>query len=339
MSTGGGTGSTWFATPRRAATSSTHPIPNALPVPRLRDSRLNADVPYDRFVAEHIAGDLLPDPRRHPVEGFNESILGTGFWLLGEQVHSPVDIRQDEADRLDNMIDVYSKTFLGLTVACARCHDHKFDAISTNDYYALYGLLESSSYRLVRFDAIDHNRRIAERLSELRDRHAPGIRRAMADAMRPGAERVADYLRGAAAVRGGEPSEAVCRERGLDAATLDAWVGEVEAAAKNSGNPFNPWAVLGTAPDYATRRRTLREEWARPPGQSRNAATILVDYARPGPGDWLPDDVTFGLRPVRVGEVRLGTDPRRPIESVVTTSAAQYDRTWAGLKYAAGDRA
>src|SRR6185295_9055626 len=71
---------------------------------------------------------------------------GTGFWFLGEAVHSPVDIRQDEADRFDNMIDVTCKTFLGLTVACARCHDHKFDAISTADYYALYGYMKSSRY-------------------------------------------------------------------------------------------------------------------------------------------------------------------------------------------------
>ncbi len=78
---------------------------------------LNADVPYDQFVREHIAGDLLPHPRLHPTKEFNESVLGTGFWFLGEWVHSPVDIRKDEADRFDNMLDVMSKTFLGVTVA------------------------------------------------------------------------------------------------------------------------------------------------------------------------------------------------------------------------------
>ena len=70
-----------------------------------------------------------------------------------------MDIRQDQADRFDNRIDVFGKTFLGLTVACARCHDHKFDAISAKDYYALFGFLESSNYRLVRFDSLEHNRR------------------------------------------------------------------------------------------------------------------------------------------------------------------------------------
>ena len=56
------------------------------------------------------------------------------------------------------MIDVMSKTFLGVTVSCARCHDHKFDAISTADYYSLSGFLQSSDYRQVRFESIEHNR-------------------------------------------------------------------------------------------------------------------------------------------------------------------------------------
>ncbi|HBE69498.1 MAG TPA: hypothetical protein DDW52_15240, partial [Planctomycetaceae bacterium] len=122
---------------------------------------LNADVPYDQFLTEHLAGDLLDSPRLNPEHGFNESVLGTGFWFLGEWVHSPVDIRKDEADRFDNMIDVMSKTFLGVTVACARCHDHKFDAISTADYYALSGYLQSSDYHQVRFESQLHNQQVA----------------------------------------------------------------------------------------------------------------------------------------------------------------------------------
>lgn len=112
----------------------------------------NEDVPYDQFVLEHVAGDLLPRPRLHPVEGFNESILGTGFWFLGESIHSPVDVKADEAQRIDNQIDVFGKTFLGLTIACARCHDHKFDAITTKDYYALTGYLESSRFQRASFN-------------------------------------------------------------------------------------------------------------------------------------------------------------------------------------------
>jgi len=130
---------------------------------------LNADVSYDQFVKEHIAGDLLDPPRLNPEKKFNESILGTGFWHLGEWVHSPVDIRKDETDRFDNMLDVMSKTFLGVTVACARCHDHKFDAISQKDYYALSGFLQGSDYRQVPFEALEHNKWLAQELAKIDD--------------------------------------------------------------------------------------------------------------------------------------------------------------------------
>jgi hypothetical protein len=133
---------------------------------------LNDDVPYDQFVREHVAGDLLPSPRRDPA-GRNESIIATGFWWLGEQVHSPVDLRQDEADRVDNQIDVFGKAFLGLTIACARCHDHKFDAISTRDYYSLASVLASSGYRQYRFETDAAETAAAERLQRgRRDRLA-----------------------------------------------------------------------------------------------------------------------------------------------------------------------
>ncbi|MEC9096464.1 MAG: DUF1549 domain-containing protein, partial [Planctomycetota bacterium] len=103
----------------------------------------NADLPYDQFIREHIAGDLITEPRLNE-KGYNDSVRGTGFWWLGEAVHAPVDVRQDEADRIDNQIDVMGKAFLGMTIGCARCHDHKFDAISTKDYYALTGFMQSS---------------------------------------------------------------------------------------------------------------------------------------------------------------------------------------------------
>src|SRR6185436_17502932 len=127
-------------------------IPNAWQYRDYVIRALNADVPYDRFLQEHVAGDLMEPRWREPVAAnsplkINEAVLGTGFWFLGEEVHSPVDIRKDETDRLDNRLDVMTKTFLGVAVTCARCHDHKFDAISQKDYYALMGFLISSSYR------------------------------------------------------------------------------------------------------------------------------------------------------------------------------------------------
>ncbi|MDF1823493.1 MAG: PSD1 and planctomycete cytochrome C domain-containing protein [Verrucomicrobiales bacterium] len=105
----------------------------------------NTDVPYDQLIREHIAGDLIKSPRRNPDEHFNESILGTGFWYFHEATHAPTDVLANEADIMDNQIDVLGKSFLGLTISCARCHDHKFDAISTADYYALTAYLHGSA--------------------------------------------------------------------------------------------------------------------------------------------------------------------------------------------------
>jgi hypothetical protein len=125
---------------------------------------LNADVPFDQFVREHVAGDLLARPRLHPTEHFNESIIGTGFFFMGEAKHSPVDIKVDQADRYDNEIDVFSKTFLGLTVACARCHDHKFDPIRSGDYYGLYGYLDSSRFQRAWLDDRQASRAVIDEL-------------------------------------------------------------------------------------------------------------------------------------------------------------------------------
>ncbi len=129
----------------------------------------NEDVPYDQIVAEHLAGDLLPSPRLNPADGFNESSIGTSYYFLGEGKHSPVDTRIDEAERVDNIIDVTTKTFQALTVACARCHDHKFDPIPTTDYYSLYGIVESARFSATPLITAEYGRRL-DSLRALQDR-------------------------------------------------------------------------------------------------------------------------------------------------------------------------
>jgi len=142
------------------------PIPNAW---RYRDwvvTAFNDNLPYDQFVREQIAGDLVARPRLDAT-GANQSVVATGFWYLGEEVHSPVDSLQDEADRTDNRVDTFGKAFLGLALGCARCHDHKFDAISNEDYYAIAGMVMSSSYRQVPFETLEHNRAVAAEAAAL----------------------------------------------------------------------------------------------------------------------------------------------------------------------------
>jgi mono/diheme cytochrome c family protein len=97
---------------------------------------LNDDMPYDRFIQEQIAGDLLDGPDRPG------RLAALGFFALG-----PAYYGRAVADELDDRIDTLSRGFLGLTVACARCHDHKFDPIPTKDYYALAGVFASTNYR------------------------------------------------------------------------------------------------------------------------------------------------------------------------------------------------
>lgn len=109
----------------------------------------NCDVPYDQFVREHIAGDLLQQPRCNPVDGALESPLGAGYWYLNDGHHGPTDVHADEVRVFENMIDVTGKVFLAQTIACARCHDHKFDPITAGDYYSLYGILASSRFDYV----------------------------------------------------------------------------------------------------------------------------------------------------------------------------------------------
>ncbi len=107
----------------------------------------NQDLPYDTFIREQIAGDLLPQPRHSSDKTFLESPIGTSIYWFGEVLNGPTDPVKSRADQVDNQIDVISKAFLGLTVACARCHDHKFDPIPTADYYALAGILHSTALR------------------------------------------------------------------------------------------------------------------------------------------------------------------------------------------------
>ena len=119
-----------------------YPVPKPWPYRDYLIRAFNDDLPYDQLLVEHVAGDLLEEPRPHPDDGTSESLLATGFWWMHEAVHAPTDVRLDRMEHVDNRIDVFSKTFLGLTVSCARCHDHMFDAISARDYYALAGMLK-----------------------------------------------------------------------------------------------------------------------------------------------------------------------------------------------------
>ena len=112
---------------------------------RYRDYVINAfnrDMPFDQFIREQVAGDLLPPPAGQSVN--TEGIVATGFLALGPKLVAEQDKVKMFYDIVDEQIEVTGKAFLGLTIACARCHDHKFDPISTKDYYSLASIFAST---------------------------------------------------------------------------------------------------------------------------------------------------------------------------------------------------
>jgi cytochrome c553 len=121
---------------------------------RYRDyvvAAFNADTPYDQFLLEQLAGDLLPtdDPATR-----RRRLIATGFLSLGPKVLAEVDERKMEMDIIDEQVDTVGRTVLGLTLGCARCHDHKFDPLPTEDYYGLAGMFKSTR-------TMEHFRKVA----------------------------------------------------------------------------------------------------------------------------------------------------------------------------------
>ncbi len=290
----------------------------------------NVGLPYDQFVVEQVAGDLLPKPRFRPGTDINESVVGTGWAFLGEEVHSPVDIRQDECDRIDNKVDVFSKTFLGLTVACARCHDHKFDPIRAQDYYALSGFMLGSSFRQVRFEAMDNNRKSAAELMALRERFVPKVAKAVAASRGDGIRRIADYLVAADEVLAtGAPAtgglQAVAQKASLDPTRLGLWVAQLHDAKTNTANPLGWFARGGSS--FSSRAFPTNDSGTR----------IIADFTRLGRQPWKVDGEAFGSRPALPGDIILGGNPTNPIARVMTYGAARRDLFWNRLKAPPGN--
>ena len=105
---------------------------------------LNADRPFDSFVRDQLAGDLGPGRSRESEQQRHRRMIATGFLSLGPKVLAEVDAKKMEMDIVDEQVDTVGRAFMGLTLGCARCHDHKFDPVSTRDYYALAGVFQST---------------------------------------------------------------------------------------------------------------------------------------------------------------------------------------------------
>ena len=218
----------------------------------------NADVGYDQMLREYLAGDLLENPRINPTEGLNESMLGPGNLRMVEYGYVPVDALDDQVKVVDNQIDVLSKAFQGLTVSCARCHDHKFDPITQADFYALYGVLASSRPGLVAVDAPDVLASGRDRLDQLRSRIRSGLVAAwtsdgasLAPLLAEADERLA---------RQPEPERPAVEEA---EPRLQKLLDLLKSKELADDHPLRAWLALRqpASRDFADRWRDLRTRW------------------------------------------------------------------------------
>jgi hypothetical protein len=132
----------WVRYADTAGDNSDYPIPQAYLYRNYIIQSFNSDVPYDRFLTEQIAGDLLPADNQ---EEKNRLTIATGYLAMARRFGSLVE-RYPQHLTIEDTLDNLGRTVMGLTLSCARCHDHKFDPISTRDYYGMYGIFASTRY-------------------------------------------------------------------------------------------------------------------------------------------------------------------------------------------------
>jgi len=251
----------------------------------------NEDLPYDQFVREHIAGDLLERPRWNATDQFNESVIGTAFYRFGEANHDDcIGLPQIGYDLADNQIDTLTKAFQGMTVACARCHDHKLDAVSMQDYYGLLGILRSSRQVSHTIDAPEVNAERVQRLLELKRE----IQTELQEVWQRDARQVRQYLLASRASFAGEPQGKEL-ERGLDPARLQKWMGVLKGDKLPTEHPLRPWQELVTgtmanpgmvAEEWKKIQETGRTEAASREGFNRGKFVELADFRAGFPDDW-----------------------------------------------------
>jgi hypothetical protein len=266
----------------------------------------NADLPYDRLIREHLAGDLIEPVRRDPATGLAESPIGTAWTRFVEYYHSPVDVKLEEAVVIDNQVDTLGKAFLGLTIACARCHDHKFDPIGTDDFYRFYGTLRTARATIHPLADPAKVKPYAERARERRE----SLHKAVASSWTAESEAIGRSLQAAF-----ERSESVDPR-------LAEFLKKSIASPQKWAYPFaRAQAAIAARGDWKTE---WNEAWKAVETQGRatwsvpNARqTMVADFTRP---DAIPEGWTlrafFTPKHTPAGTFRIGAKPESLIEAV-----------------------
>jgi mono/diheme cytochrome c family protein/cytochrome c553 len=203
-----------------------HPYPNAYVYRDWVIQAFNDDVPYDQFVKAQLAGDLLDEKTRY------KTLPATGFLGLGPWYYDNGAVEVTRADERHDRVDVVTRGFLGLTVACARCHDHKYDPIPQTDYYSLAGVFLNTAYHeypLVPKAILDQYTKIQEEvekkqkiLTEMQNNLATSLSESLAF-------QTSNYLQGVYEVAGQKKdAEQVVESRKLDYELLERWITYLE---------------------------------------------------------------------------------------------------------------
>ena len=339
----------WMDVIRYAESHGSQGDPKAPYAWRYRDyliRALNADVPYDQLIREHLAGDLLPSPRMNPALGINESLLATAHFRMVEHGFQPVDPLGDRIKWTDNQVDVVSKAFQGLTISCARCHDHKFDAISQEDYYALYGVLYGARPTQ---RAVDDPERLdwgRGQLSESKEE----IRLQLADTWVQEASALASMLLETPPESFSNPPDPACESEtppdtdGDPAApeteaapveTGESKIADSEASAAEQaltraleearcepGNPLAAWVRLAGKEGAEFRREwsALTEEWDNTirTGRAFNRDQFQVRWDLSGPdyGEWIGHGAGLPPEPSAPGEFSVAAEGKRILSGI-----------------------
>ncbi len=269
----------------------------------------NNDVPYDQLIREHLAGDLLPKPRINTREGINESILGTSFLRMGELGHDDcIRFRQIRTDVVDNQIDTLGKAFQGLTIACARCHDHKLDPIPTADYYGLYGVLTSSRMVMRNAGLPSGSDAAKQQLRTLK----PRIRQELAQAWTEEAKSIPQYLLAADRAWKGQTTET--RDlTNLSLEKVQAWVSLLERQKPPMEDPISVW--------------TQKDKWGALKGKYEAEAKARADFnqqnyqpfglvANSGYGGWNADGNALTDGPSVAGEFGIAGEGAQAVTGI-----------------------
>jgi len=272
---------------------------------------LNNDVPYNQLIREHLAGDLLEKPRINSKDGINESIIGTEFLRFGELGHDDcVRFRQIRTDVVDNQIDTLGKAFQGLTIACARCHDHKLDPIPTRDYYGIYGALTSSRMVMRNAGLPEAANATKQRLAQLK----PQIRGELAKVWLEEVRMSPRYLMAARrAWKGEQSAEKDLTELSLE--RVQAWVTLLEKRNPAMEDPLYPF-IEGTDQTWATLRQKYETEAKSRAAHNQEHFQAFGNPAAADRGGWHADGPALFDGPSPSGEFAVASDGPRAVTGV-----------------------